>query len=58
MILTSLLFTIVGEVRASEDSGNQKVDAVDDDRVELEKSNILLMGPTGSGNMIILAISC
>ncbi|KAM1676679.1 hypothetical protein EV1_041715 [Malus domestica] len=30
------------------DSSNGKVDAMDDDRVELEKSNILLMGPTGS----------
>lgn len=25
---------------------------MDDDRVELEKSNILLMGPTGSGNLV------
>ncbi|KAG6746620.1 hypothetical protein POTOM_048981 [Populus tomentosa] len=30
------------------DSGNEKADTVDDDGVELEKSNILLMGPTGS----------
>ncbi|KAM1407473.1 hypothetical protein ACFX2F_002051 [Malus domestica] len=30
------------------DSSTGKVDAMDDDRVELEKSNILLMGPTGS----------
>ncbi|KAM1254127.1 hypothetical protein ACFX2J_041921 [Malus domestica] len=30
------------------DSSNGKVDAMDDDRVELEKSNILVMGPTGS----------
>ncbi|KAF3443780.1 hypothetical protein FNV43_RR13470 [Rhamnella rubrinervis] len=37
----------------SEDSGNQKADAVDEDRVELEKSNILLMGPIGSGNMVL-----
>jgi len=29
-----------------------KTDAVDDDRVELEKSNILLMGPTGSGKSV------
>ncbi|KAF3457336.1 hypothetical protein FNV43_RR01993 [Rhamnella rubrinervis] len=37
----------------SEDSGNQKADAVDEDRVELEKSNILLMGPIGLGNMVL-----
>lgn len=35
------------------DSSNQKTDAVDDDRVELEKSNILLMGPTGSGKTLL-----
>ncbi|XP_034202490.1 CLP protease regulatory subunit CLPX1, mitochondrial isoform X2 [Prunus dulcis] len=35
------------------DSGNSKVDAMDDDRVELEKSNILLMGPTGSGKTLL-----
>ena len=31
------------------DNNNVKTDAVDDDRVELEKSNILLMGPTMLG---------
>ncbi|XP_057994822.1 CLP protease regulatory subunit CLPX1, mitochondrial isoform X2 [Hevea brasiliensis] len=35
------------------DSGNSKADAVDDDGVELEKSNILLMGPTGSGKTLL-----
>ncbi|KAJ7959352.1 CLP protease regulatory subunit like [Quillaja saponaria] len=35
------------------DSSNNKEDAVDDDRVELEKSNILLMGPTGSGKTLL-----
>ncbi|XP_061340121.1 CLP protease regulatory subunit CLPX1, mitochondrial-like [Gastrolobium bilobum] len=37
------------------DSSNDKADAVDDDddRVELEKSNILLMGPTGSGKTLL-----
>ncbi|KAJ1382819.1 P-loop containing nucleoside triphosphate hydrolase [Sesbania bispinosa] len=34
-------------------SDNGKADAVDDDRVELEKSNILLMGPTGSGKTLL-----
>lgn len=51
--MTFFLSTIVGEVRPSEDSGKQKPDSVDDDGVELEKSNILLMGPTGSGNIIL-----
>ncbi|XP_073225020.1 CLP protease regulatory subunit CLPX1, mitochondrial isoform X2 [Cicer arietinum] len=36
------------------DSSNDgKADDVDDDRVELEKSNILLMGPTGSGKTLL-----
>ncbi|PON72063.1 ATP-dependent Clp protease ATP-binding subunit ClpA [Parasponia andersonii] len=39
------------------DSSNQKTDAVDDDRVELEKSNILLMGPTGSVHNFVAAFS-
>ncbi|XP_004307989.1 PREDICTED: ATP-dependent Clp protease ATP-binding subunit ClpX-like [Fragaria vesca subsp. vesca] len=34
------------------DSGN-KADAMNDDRVELEKSNILVMGPTGSGKTLL-----
>ncbi|KAG5031538.1 hypothetical protein JHK85_015520 [Glycine max] len=34
---------------AGDSDNSVKVDAADDDRVELEKSNILLMGPTGSG---------
>ncbi|KAG2701454.1 hypothetical protein I3760_06G045400 [Carya illinoinensis] len=32
----------------TEESSEKEADIVDDDRVELEKSNILLMGPTGS----------
>ncbi|XAR52206.1 hypothetical protein NMG60_11020150 [Bertholletia excelsa] len=35
------------------DSVNEKTDATDDDSVELEKSNILLMGPTGSGKTLL-----
>lgn len=42
----------IWNVRPAGDSSNGKVDAVDDDRVELEKSNILLMGPTGSGKPV------
>lgn len=38
---------------AGDSSDDGKADiAVDDDRVELEKSNILLMGPTGSGKPV------
>ncbi|CAN1835046.1 CLP protease regulatory subunit CLPX1, mitochondrial [Linum perenne] len=35
------------------DSSNNKKDVMDDDSVELEKSNILLMGPTGSGKTLL-----
>ncbi|TKY74090.1 ATP-dependent Clp protease ATP-binding subunit ClpX [Spatholobus suberectus] len=38
---------------AGDSDKNVKADAVDDDRVELEKSNILLMGPTGSGKTLL-----
>lgn len=36
-------------------SGSEGMNAVDDDSVELEKSNILLMGPTGSGLHAVLS---
>ncbi|KAI8030975.1 hypothetical protein LOK49_LG01G01729 [Camellia lanceoleosa] len=35
------------------DSVNDKTDAMDDESVELEKSNVLLMGPTGSGKTLL-----
>ncbi|KDP25897.1 hypothetical protein JCGZ_23723 [Jatropha curcas] len=35
------------------DSGDSKAEAMNDDGVELEKSNILLMGPTGSGKTLL-----
>ncbi|KAH7854900.1 hypothetical protein Vadar_018875 [Vaccinium darrowii] len=35
------------------DSVNDRTDAADDELVELEKSNILLMGPTGSGKTLL-----
>ncbi|KAI9073259.1 hypothetical protein K1719_044781 [Acacia pycnantha] len=35
------------------DSSDDKADTVDEDRVEIEKSNILLMGPTGSGKTLL-----
>lgn len=34
------------------DSENCETDDNDDDNVELEKSNVLLMGPTGSGSKL------
>ncbi|KAJ4850806.1 CLP protease regulatory subunit clpx1, mitochondrial [Turnera subulata] len=37
---------------AGGDAGDYRADPVEDDEVELEKSNILLMGPTGSGTCI------
>ncbi|RDY01525.1 CLP protease regulatory subunit CLPX1, mitochondrial, partial [Mucuna pruriens] len=40
-------------VPAGDSDNNGKADAVDDDRVEIEKSNILLMGPTGSGKTLL-----
>ncbi|KAG6753660.1 hypothetical protein POTOM_041656 [Populus tomentosa] len=36
------------EARCNADSGNEKAETMDEEEVELEKSNILLMGPTGS----------
>lgn len=36
--------------RSQQESGSYEPEVVDDDdNVELEKSNVLLMGPTGSG---------
>ena len=39
------------EARCNSDSVNEKAETMDEEEVELEKSNILLMGPTGSGNL-------
>ncbi|XP_022763835.1 CLP protease regulatory subunit CLPX1, mitochondrial-like isoform X2 [Durio zibethinus] len=39
--------------RPAGDSGSNIEDVLDDDIVELEKSNILLMGPTGSGKTLL-----
>ncbi|KAK8558044.1 hypothetical protein V6N13_073725 [Hibiscus sabdariffa] len=39
--------------RPAGDSGSNIADVLDDDTVELEKSNILLMGPTGSGKTLL-----
>lgn len=48
------MFTTTWEVRPAGDSSSFGVETVDDDNVELEKSNILVMGPTGSGNFLSL----
>lgn len=39
------------KARQSGESANGKLDPADE-VVELEKSNILVMGPTGSGNLL------
>lgn len=39
------------KVRPPGDSTSNGPDAEDSESVELEKSNILLLGPTGSGNL-------
>lgn len=39
--------------RSGADSGNFEAENDDDDNVELDKSNVLLMGPTGSGTVCI-----
>ncbi|XP_052302030.1 CLP protease regulatory subunit CLPX1, mitochondrial isoform X1 [Populus trichocarpa] len=41
------------EARCNADSGNEKAETMDEEEVELEKSNILLMGPTGSGKTLL-----
>lgn len=50
---TFICFVFLVWARPTGDTVNNKADAVDDDKVELEKSNILLMGPTGSGNYCV-----
>ncbi|KAJ0046969.1 hypothetical protein Pint_05040 [Pistacia integerrima] len=47
------MLTITWEVRPAGDSSSYVVETADDDNVELEKSNILVMGPTGSGNLLL-----
>ncbi|KAL5989374.1 hypothetical protein ACLOJK_010264 [Asimina triloba] len=45
-----LMFTsTMRSIRSAGDSGPSEADTKDFDEVELEKSNVLLMGPTGSG---------
>ncbi|KAF1871873.1 hypothetical protein Lal_00020668 [Lupinus albus] len=50
-----ILFFTYSHFRPAGDSSNGIASAIDDDddRVELEKSNILLMGPTGSGKTLL-----
>jgi len=46
------------KIRSGADSGSFDGEADDDDNVELEKSNVLLMGPTGSGKAFATIWSC
>lgn len=46
-----LIYVTTWKVRSAGNSGSDKTTAMDNDVVELEKSNILMMGPTGSGNL-------
>ncbi|KAK4480491.1 hypothetical protein RD792_013566 [Penstemon davidsonii] len=39
-------------VRPAESTDSDKAEGTEIENVELEKSNILMMGPTGSGNLI------
>ncbi|XP_077226933.1 uncharacterized protein LOC143860250 [Tasmannia lanceolata] len=41
------------QTRSAEDSGDVEPDTTDSNEVELEKSNVLLMGPTGSGKTLL-----
>ena len=54
MLATLLLETEYADLlsRSAADPGN--LEAKIDDHVELEKSNVLLMGPTGSGTASLL----
>ena len=46
-------------LRSGAESVDYKLEGVhDSDSVELEKSNVLLMGPTGSGRISILVYAC
>lgn len=47
-ILYSLIYPLL-ILRSAVDSNNDEGNANENDGVELEKSNVLLMGPTGSG---------
>lgn len=40
------------KVRSAGSTDGDKAEGTDNENVELEKSNILLMGPTGSGNLL------
>lgn len=45
-----MLYTL--KVRPAGSTDGNKPEGKDNENVELEKSNILLMGPTGSGNFL------
>lgn len=47
-----MMLNFVREARSTGETDSTAAKPADDDMVELEKSNILLMGPTGSGNIL------
>ncbi|KAJ6359410.1 hypothetical protein OIU76_001027 [Salix suchowensis] len=51
--LESVKICTTWEARCNSDSVNEKAETMDEEEVELEKSNILLMGPTGSGKTLL-----
>ncbi|KAJ6418821.1 hypothetical protein OIU84_002073 [Salix udensis] len=51
--LESVKICTTWEARCNSDLVNEKAETMDEEEVELEKSNILLMGPTGSGKTLL-----
>lgn len=52
-----MIIVMMFNSRSAGDSSNDVPAVNDGDMVELEKSNILLMGPTGSGILIFVHLS-
>lgn len=52
LIYEYLMLCYALKVRPAESVDGKKTDGKENEHVELEKSNILLMGPTGSGNLL------
>lgn len=52
LIYEYLMLCYALKVRPAESADGNKTDGKENEHVELEKSNILLMGPTGSGNLL------
>lgn len=50
------LLNMLIKTRSGEESTKGEIDNEDNEGVELEKSNVLLLGPTGSGRIIVFLI--